>query len=52
MVIVFGVCLSVPMWSLSCRTPLDAPLGVLVLIVVPFTLLTSVIGTVIDRSLP
>lgn len=52
MVIIFGVCLSVPTVVAWLSLSFDAPLGVLVLIAVPFTFLTSVIGTVIDRCLP
>jgi hypothetical protein len=53
MVIVFGACLLVPTVVTWLSYSLDfAPLGVLVFVAVPFTFVTSVIGAIIDRSLP
>lgn len=52
MVTVFGACLLIPTVVTWLSYSLNfAPLGVLVLVAVPFTFATSVIGTVIDRSL-
>lgn len=53
MVIVFGACLLIPTAATWLSYSLDfGPLGVLVFVAVPFTFITSVIGTVIDRSFP
>lgn len=53
MVMVIGACLLVPTVVTWLSYSLDfAPLGVLVFVAVPFTFVTSVIGTVIDRCLP